>query len=642
MALRADWQNIQAPDTNSSFNYWAIEHVGSTGQAWIVGDSGFIVKSTNGFDDLNQAFNRSGAYGNLYNLHFHDANTGWVVGAAGAILKTTDGFNFSPQSSGTAKPITGIDFVPGNASIGWVVAYDPGGSELRYTTNGGADWTLLGVGPAFFAVDVIDADHRCFVGDNGSIATIDFGVYSTRSSGTTSNLWDVKFNSTSVGIAVGANGTILKTTDGGVTWARKNSGSPRALFGVDYSRNFSSQWIAVGEGGTILSSTDEGETWFLTASGTGATIRDVAFKGLEIGVAHVVTQGAGILRTATLGGSYPGISVTSGGVPYVEEIDTFDFGMHSVGSVVDRTFTIRNTGTTNLVVGSHGISGGGLQFSMTDRLAPAGTDATLAPSEERTVTVRYRPSTEGTIAAFLTFASNAPGAWTNYSINLSGTGTAGPIINVSQGAAGIADEGTFAFGDQSVGRGASTRLFTITNSGQGTLSDLAISSQGADAGDFAFTAPLQTSLTNGQSTTFSVTFTPSALGQRNAEIRITSNISDFAINPNPFNFSISGNGILPPTAPVVAARGKYNARKRTLLIRGAATDVNSDLASISLRNGRKRSPVAWRATSPGATRYVWRSRVRLRSKRSTLVVQAIDRSQLRSIARKIRVIRKGS
>lgn len=84
-----------------------------------------------------------------------------------------------------------------------------------------------------------------------------------------------------------------------------------------------------------------------------------------------------------------------------------------------------------------------------------------------------------------------------------------------------------------------TRVFTITNSDTGVLSLGAITISGAAAGDFAITANPSGTVANGSSTTFTVTFTPTAAGVRSAVINIPNNDS----NENPYTFAIQGTGV---------------------------------------------------------------------------------------------------
>ena len=75
------------------------------------------------------------------------------------------------------------------------------------------------------------------------------------------------FTDANNGWAVGDGGTILKTIDGGATWAPQTSGTPtQVLTGVHFT-DANNGW-AVGSGGTILNTNDGGATWAPQTSGT--------------------------------------------------------------------------------------------------------------------------------------------------------------------------------------------------------------------------------------------------------------------------------------------------------------------------------------------------------------------------------------
>ncbi len=84
-----------------------------------------------------------------------------------------------------------------------------------------------------------------------------------------------------------------------------------------------------------------------------------------------------------------------------------------------------------------------------------------------------------------------------------------------------------------------TNLFTITNSGNGTLVLTNMPLSGAHPADFAVSGmALPASLGSGATATFKLVFTPAACGARSATLQITNNDSSF----NPFSLALSGTG----------------------------------------------------------------------------------------------------
>lgn len=97
---------------------------------------------------------------------------------------------------------------------------------------------------------------------------------------------------------------------------------------------------------------------------------------------------------------------------------------------------------------------------------------------------------------------------------------------------------TVNFGVVAIGS-SKTETFTVRNSATATatLTGLALSKSGAASTDYTLGTLGATSLAPGDSTTFDVTYTPSAGGTRTAAIEITSNDGD----ENPFIISLTGN-----------------------------------------------------------------------------------------------------
>lgn len=97
--------------------------------------------------------------------------------------------------------------------------------------------------------------------------------------------------------------------------------------------------------------------------------------------------------------------------------------------------------------------------------------------------------------------------------------------------ASTADFGTCA--------GPVTRTFTIRNAGTASLTGLGVTFDGPEAADFTVFSPPSASLVAAGEATFTVRFSPGALGSRGAVLHIASNDAD----ENPFDIVLSGSGI---------------------------------------------------------------------------------------------------
>ncbi len=232
--------------------------------------------------------------------------------------------------------------------------------------------------------------------------------------------------------------------------------------------------------------------------------------------------------------------------------DHTDFGSTLVSSgTVVRTFTIENSGTAALTVSTPTISGANAgNFSVTGNPA-----ASVAIGGSTTFQVTFDPSASGVLNATVNIVNN-DGNENPYNFAIRGTGTA-PEINLTGNGNDIAD-GDVApnttdhtdFGNATVAGGTVVRTFTIQNTGAVTLTVSPPTISGTHAADFTVTTDPAGSVAIGGSTTFQVTFDPSASGARNATVNIVNDDS----NENPYNFAIRGTG----TAPEINLTGNSN------------------------------------------------------------------------------------
>ncbi|WP_300564446.1 choice-of-anchor D domain-containing protein [Flavobacterium sp.] len=250
-------------------------------------------------------------------------------------------------------------------------------------------------------------------------------------------------------------------------------------------------------------------------------------------------QGAGIDPEVNVQGN--GNSITDGdSTPSLT--DHTSFGSQSVcsGTIV-RTFTIQNTGTSNLVLANPTMSGThASDFSVTSN-----PSSPVAAAGSTTFQITFNPSSVGTRLATVTFTTNDCNEAT-YDFSILGTGI-DPEVNVQGNGNSIADGDATSsltdhsdFGSQLVCSGTIVRTFTIQNTG---ISNLTLANPvitGLNASDFSVTANPSSPVTAAGSTTFQVTFNPSASGGRFATVTFTSDDCDEAT----YDFAVQGTGTL--------------------------------------------------------------------------------------------------
>lgn len=154
--------------------------------------------------------------------------------------------------------------------------------HLYKTTNGGSTWTDVRPGynyqPGLIFVNATTGWALQYAGGYQLIKTADGGnTWSTQIS-TSTAINDIQFIDINNGWAVGANGTALKTTDGGTTWTQTNLGTTYAVNKVKFIST-TTGWVesadAAGWGRVIQKTTDGGTTWATQTPAIGLNISDL-------------------------------------------------------------------------------------------------------------------------------------------------------------------------------------------------------------------------------------------------------------------------------------------------------------------------------------------------------------------------------
>lgn len=200
---------------------------------------------------------------------------------------------------------------------------------------------------------------------------------------------------------------------------------------------------------------------------------------------------------------------------------SMDFGSVITGATKTLTVTATNSGSAAVTINSATVSNA--NFSVTAPSFPA----TVAAGQSVTLSLAFTPNTVGSFTATVTIASNASDSAAT--ISLSGAGIAAGQL--------ASNPSSQAFGSVTVG-GQQSIPETVTNTGgtSVTISQASISGSGFSLSGIATPVTLNA----GQSTTFTVSFTPQTAGSATGRVTLTSNA------PNPtLTISLSGTGVAP-------------------------------------------------------------------------------------------------
>ena len=198
---------------------------------------------------------------------FTQGGRGWAFGEEGALYTTRDGgASWERQRVPTRNLLLGGSFL--NNEQGWLVG---AGATLLQTSDGGATWRageLIGFAldagkdegarrVRFTAVSFVDKRRGWAVGTEGRVfTTLDGGrTWGAQISNVRADLYDVKFINQFEGWAAGAEGTLIHTVDGGRHWVVSPSGTTHALERLCFVGQRRG-WV-VGFGGTIIAYTPD-------------------------------------------------------------------------------------------------------------------------------------------------------------------------------------------------------------------------------------------------------------------------------------------------------------------------------------------------------------------------------------------------
>ena len=243
---------------------------------------------------------------------------------------------------------------------------------------------------------------------------------------------------------------------------------------------------------------------------------------------------------------------------------TYDFGSVAEGSHTTKTFTLINTGGSPATLQNISVAAGGV-FSVGS--LPT-FPKTLNAHEQVDFTVEFNAGAVGPQTDFLIVD---PGATDSHQITVQLSGTVvhyEPNIALSTGGAPVPDQSISTIGSALTNGAEATKTFTISNSGNSTLTISSIAVSGGD-GTFTVDPPLAGhAIPAGGTADFTVHFNPQNLlvapGQSKAETaQITINSDDPDSGAYSFTASATAVSPAPPLRPQQLVVRQFDPKSQT-------------------------------------------------------------------------------
>ncbi len=239
----------------------------------------------------------SGTNLSLLDVDFVSQTTGYAVGGPyigsprfpeGVFLKTINsGETWSLLTPPGDHQLSGVCFI--NSTYGWAV----GESHIYKTINSGETWTeqtyevdLIGNARGFFhAIECIDANTAYAVSFNGVIVKTENGLTWTQKHGnwnaSSEGLFDISCVDRDACWAVGNQGEVLYTVNGGANWTNQDAYSNVGFYAVQFLDR--SNGFVAGDNARIRRTINSVDWTNQTTAGTYETLRGIYFVNSTYG-----------------------------------------------------------------------------------------------------------------------------------------------------------------------------------------------------------------------------------------------------------------------------------------------------------------------------------------------------------------------
>jgi photosystem II stability/assembly factor-like uncharacterized protein len=328
------WSNLSSGSVN---NFTCVAFLNpDTGYAG--GDNFGLYRTDNGGVTWSQAFGCP--TNNIYCMEFVNDTLGWMGAFGGTILRTFNGgLNWIQQfTQNNSQKVLKISMNGSNTGIAVSNSY-------VYRTTNGVNWSAVFNPPQFaaYCVSLNGASDIFFGGINGSMYSAgNFGtsyVDLNPDAGLSTNR-KIRFFDPLNGWVCRREGSILRTSDGGITWLETSIPSANSL--NDMAVISAQKIIAVGVNGTVVTSVNGGQTLTTQQMTSTNELTSISFPSATTG--YIAGIGGSMFKTINGGSSWTTVNSTT-----TDDIMDLHFLSNNIGYLLTSTGSLKKTsnGGTN-------------------------------------------------------------------------------------------------------------------------------------------------------------------------------------------------------------------------------------------------------------------------------------------------------
>jgi len=262
------WTIVNRSGVNNIYCIWFVTAL----KGYHSGADSKIYSSVDGGNNWSEQF--AGQY--LRDLWFSDPVHGYYINNNQNLYVSSDSGNTWTSTYIFSEQLKVVRFL--NSSTGFVL--NSLGTKVYLTTNSGVSWSVAyqSANGNFSNIELDGYGNLLVVGKGGLIVSTPNGVvWDTLHIGTFSGyLNDITFIDNLTGIAVGDNGKIKRTVDGGNSWITESVHPTKSLHGISFA--LPTAIFIAGDDSLMLKSINSGLSW--TPSAAGFNMRET--RGIEM------------------------------------------------------------------------------------------------------------------------------------------------------------------------------------------------------------------------------------------------------------------------------------------------------------------------------------------------------------------------